>query len=198
VHDKYMNESVSKLENWTYEGTTSTDRGFERYKTLLGFDENELKGKTVLDLGSGITGKFAREARGYGINVIALNPELANDQTLRALIRSPEHKLFGLIKKRNQPKSVAAIGYALPLDDNSLDAVMSVMGVPHYLPEDETILYSAVSEMLRVVKSRGKIYLNFTDSTNFNVSKFEALKRQGINITIDKIAENTRVVIIKE
>lgn len=40
---------------------TLTDRGLQEYEVILGFKEEELEGKTVLDLGSGATEKFARD-----------------------------------------------------------------------------------------------------------------------------------------
>src|SRR3989344_8831514 len=57
-------------------GNTVSDRSMERYNELLGISIEELKGKTVLDLGSGLTERFAKEMVTKGVNVVSVNPDL--------------------------------------------------------------------------------------------------------------------------
>src|SRR3989344_1509936 len=57
-------------------GNTVTDRSLEKYKELLGIPIEELEGKTVLDLGSGLTERFAKEMITKEVNVVSVNPDL--------------------------------------------------------------------------------------------------------------------------
>jgi SAM-dependent methyltransferase len=75
-----------------------------------------------------------------------------------------------------QSESVAALGQALPLQDESVDVVISMFGVPHYShhhmfgptaaqnsPEthvqDVTLITSTLKEIERVLKPGGKAFL---------------------------------------
>lgn len=128
-------------------------RNLEDYKEYLGFDEKELEGKRVLDLGSGSLEKLARDLKQVGINasVIALNPDYILKK-YRDIIKNQPHW------KR---KSVAGVGQALPFQDASFDVILGLESVTLY----EDALHEANSakawarEIARVLKPGGEARL---------------------------------------
>jgi len=107
-----------------------------------------------------------------------------------------------------QTESVAALGQALPLRDESVDVVVSLYGVPQYLhhymfgpkkskndPEtlarDIELITTAFKEIERVLKPGGKAYLKDSYKTPLNPYEAdesgvtEALKRlEGCDVVV--------------
>ena len=141
-------------------GNTVSDRSMERYNELLGISIEELKGKTVLDLGSGLTERFAKEMVTKGVNVVSVNPDLTSKFS-RDLIK-PERleelkRRWGFAKTKRE--SVAAIGQNLPFHDEVFDAVTSLYAISLYLPEEHDEWRAAFNELLRVLKPGGRAYV---------------------------------------
>lgn len=165
-------ESLFKIEDWT--------------------------GKVMLDIGSGGYDKAGMEARRAGVQVISLNPALRKQESRDMLAegvhmnnqraQDTERDIWArqnFIKRfftrpataaEMQSDSVAALGQALPLRDGSVDVVVSMYGVPHYLhhhmfgpeasqdtPEtraqDIALITTTFKEIERVLKPGGKAFL---------------------------------------
>jgi len=99
-------------------------RDLNDYKEFLGFDEKELTGKTVLDLGSGSQEKFARGLREAGIEakVISLNPDYTIPKYRRIINRQEDW----------QKKSVAAVAQFLPFGNDSFDYILGLESITMY------------------------------------------------------------------
>ncbi|OEV02621.1 class I SAM-dependent methyltransferase [Streptomyces oceani] len=100
-----------------------------------------LRGATVVDIGGG-TGHFTEEFRRRGAQSFLFEPDLAE---LTAGGRRPEG-------------AVLADGYLLPLSDGSADVCFSSNVLEHVWDP-----VTFVSEMVRVTRPGGLIYLSFTN-----------------------------------
>ncbi|HUV42675.1 MAG TPA: class I SAM-dependent methyltransferase [Patescibacteria group bacterium] len=158
-------------------GTTCSDRSFEEYRDLLGFSENEFKGKSILDIGAGTTQEFTKQAAKKGIKVTTINPELNN----KFYRMAPDQRSWWQLRKPKRPLSVAALGQNLPFKDESFDDITSLIAVPHYLPNDSQLIRQSFREMLRVLKPGEKAYLCFKkrDLIDQELSKLET---EGISV----------------
>lgn len=124
-------------------------RDLEDYKEFLGFDEHELEGKKVLDLGSGSLEKLSRDLKEKGIktSVISLNPDYILSKYRNIITK----------EKNWQRKSVAGIGQALPFTDDSFDVILGLESITFYedaLHEPEAARAWA-KEVARVLKPKG-------------------------------------------
>lgn len=154
-----MNESPEK--NWRGWARETSDRqGRERdledYEGYLGFNREALKGKTVLDLGSGETEIFSRELKQNGIeaNVISFNPDYSIKRFRKTMEKIPDW----------QKKSVAAIGQELPFRDKIFDRVFGLYSVtvfsdPHPQFGNPEAAKRWMSEIARVLKPGGEARL---------------------------------------
>jgi len=128
-------------------------RDLADYKEFLGFDERQLAGKTVLDLGSGSKEKLAGDLKEAGIeaNVISLNPDYSLKK-YRRIINDQEDW---------QRKSVAAVAQALPFKNNSFDVILGLESITMYedaLDKPESAK-SWAREIARVLKPGGEARL---------------------------------------
>lgn len=111
------------------------------YLVDLGLSWDELRGKTVLDLGAGL-GEFARAARVHGIDVtsLELRPELWSSE--------------------GEPPTdipyVIADAVKLPFDDESFDVVVSRQG-PLGTEEDQQRFTQMMHEAIRVLRPGGEL-----------------------------------------
>jgi ubiquinone/menaquinone biosynthesis C-methylase UbiE len=110
---------------------------------VVEMDLNSLKGKLVLDIGSG-AGGHAALYRSHGASVIAVDytPERVD---------CTAHKLKLLDSVPGYGKAMRADAENLPFEDNSFDIVHS-NGVLHHTPDTS----KAISEVLRVLKPGGQ------------------------------------------
>ena len=122
------------------EQSVSYDSGFENYQKFLGFELEDLKGNNVLDIGGQPNGFFAAEAESIGAKVVTFNP-----------------KTSGESRKHND--IVAGLAQQMPFKNESFDIVLAYASVPAYLPQFEPEYRETFSEMLRVLKPGGKIYI---------------------------------------
>ena len=169
-----------------------TDRDSRYYRAALGFNPEEFRGKTILDVGSGKKEEFSKEAEVlYDIKVFSVNPQLKDWKTRKKLqgwiFRDPEW----------QKRSIAARGQELPFDDESFDAITSLYAITFWVESEDR--HEAIREMIRVLKPGGRIYLS---PRGTNVDAFSAqeitseevlgeetiqwLKGQGCSVNDDK------------
>lgn len=120
-----------------------TDRGIEDYQVAFGIDVDTLRGKKILDLGSG-KGAFIKEAWARGIEVVGVNPGVYHKEIL------PNHP---------KEKTAAALAQSLPFKDQSFDVIFSVYGVPYYLEELKSEYVAMFREIARTLKNDGTAYL---------------------------------------
>lgn len=135
-------------------------RNFEEYlRWLREFKPEEFRGKTILDIGCGLSpfvdvmaDQFGASA--YGIDLIFhkqfgfRSTNAAN--TSKAILESA--KKLGL----NLSRRIGASSTNLPFDTSSVDAVVSVVSLP-YLPGFAH--QQALAEIIRVLRPGGKAYL---------------------------------------
>ena len=126
-----------------------TDRSYFKYCRLLGFDVGILSGETVLDIGSGEQAIFANEANTNAVEVVSINPNWKNT-ALGTAVRLPREYSSPCSKL-----AVAAIAQQLPFQSESFGAVLSVWGVPAYLPESYDEFAITFREIGRVLTSNG-------------------------------------------
>lgn len=113
-----------------------TGRDFEDYANQFGYKdrEHELKGKKILDIGSGKS-SFAFEAEAYGATVISLDPS---------------YKYTSPFSRNN---AVAALAQELPFRDGSFDEVIASWSLFWV----NTGIENALQEMLRVTRAEGQM-----------------------------------------
>jgi len=126
---------------------TVSERGIEDYKDLLQIPiTREFLGDKVLDLGSGVTGRFAKEAAEQGIEIYSLTPAF-NKPGIRKFLKSAEClPTAGLVQD-------------LPYKSNVFDSVLSVWAVPTHIPEDKKNYIESFKEIVRVLKPGGRAFL---------------------------------------
>lgn len=184
------------------------DRGVDEYLEALNYhlDVDDVRGKVIIDIGSGKTSRFGRELTAKGAHVLSINPALRGEDSRNILQHSldkkhrsdlfwyeetkPRHtrlprwlggKKPETAPEREAPNSVAGLGQALPVRDNSVDTVVSVFGIPQYLhhldpnlagndekilqgytaevrDRDKTLIRTSFEEVVRVLKPGGKAY----------------------------------------
>lgn len=131
---------------------SQADGGLKEYEHELGFFREQLKGKTILDLGSGTTDKFARELNEAGIDakVISLSPDLLTSHSAKAQREraAPNWRMSG----------VSTIAQQLPFKDASFDMIFGVYSVTYYAPEEHDVK-AWVREIGRTLKSGGEARL---------------------------------------
>ena len=155
-------ENLPKRRKEAYEGSiwpsipAFFERGIEKYEKLLGVSMAELKGKLVLDIGSGPNEIFSKEAKKKGVKVISLSPELKHED-IREMSRGSFLDTFYAGGK--QRKSVAGIVQELPFQNEAFDAEVSLYGGIHYLPLLESEYRLALSEIIRTLRPGGAAYL---------------------------------------
>ncbi len=152
----------------------TSDRTFANYLKLLGITSSEL-GSRILDIGSGETQRFAREASLSGREVISLNP-LLRDSKWRKLVQTDSSE---------PPQSVAAVAQNLPFTNNSFDTVVSVFAIPMYL--EKRAYKQSLQEIYRVLKPGGRAILFpviFPDDVNMCKS---ILEESGISYASESV-----------
>jgi len=128
-------------------------RDLEMYKKHFSFQNEELEGKDILDLGAGPEAKFDKELRQSGIkaHVISLSPDFSDERYRRkALISNPEANL------------VAAVGQEIPFKNESFDNVFALHVMEHVFRTKDSLTNATkiIEEITRVLKIGGKGYLS--------------------------------------
>lgn len=173
-----------------------TDRNLNEYCYYFGLSPEDLRGKKILDVGSGRKETFSKEAANYDAEVYSVSPSLKN-----WFARKRTQGLF-FHDSRWPGRSVAARAHGLPFKDQSFDLVTALYSVPYY-SQGETTDALSVMDMARVVKKGGKVLIvpkkGLKDK---DVSQEEYLERQTIRTlgkdTVEWLRENGyRVINIK-
>ena len=105
-------------------GAHISDSGLLDYQEELGIDVNEMKGKLVLDIGSGRSEKFSKQAAEKGIKVVSMSPRFKNVKLA----------LTDEFLKDWQKRSVAGRAQQLPFIPGTFDYEVALFSVPYYLP----------------------------------------------------------------
>ncbi len=127
-------------------------RGLVFYEKLTGVNREDLRGKTVLDLGSNTKLLFATELKKNNIEckVISLSPDFTD----------PKHQPIAEKKE----SSVAAIAQNLPFADETFDYILDVGG-PGVHASKPSEINQWVPEVIRVLKKNGK-FVSLLDKLN--------------------------------
>lgn len=141
------------------ENSGSSDRGLFAYEEALGADRFFLeKCKWVVNLGSGVRGKFEQDVamEGIEVEIIPIDPNQPRRDSQERLIPGP-------------PGVIAALGSKLPLADESVGGVLAHTSVPYY--GDVVVFRNVLSETIRVLwrDGEGRFFPVFR-------SQFEAVK----------------------
>lgn len=129
---------------WTLHDRTQLDDSTSReseetFRAKTGFTPEELRGKTVLDVGCGM-GRFADVASRWGAQVYAIDLSLA--------VESAQRNLGGRVSVHIAQASI----FALPFAEEVFDFIFSI-GVLHHTPDTR----SAFERLPRLLKPGGKI-----------------------------------------
>ncbi len=133
-----------------------TERSIEEYEVLFGVKFSEMKGKTILDIGSG-RGDFHDRVSALGVKVFSLNPEFKKGKNAKYAEQ--------ILHKQGD---VGARAQELPFADNSFDSEFALYSIPFHLPRfgkegDEKFFYEeferSIEEIVRTLKPGGKAYI---------------------------------------
>jgi len=139
------------------ESSMCTDRGIWQYEYTLEIPITEkFLGKTVLDLGSGMEGQFARAAARRGIDVYSLSGALGSER-FRKILR--KECIKNREERRALNRSVGGLAQELPFKSNVFDSVLSVWAVPAHIPPDKKNYIESFKEIVRVLKPGGRAFL---------------------------------------
>lgn len=168
-------------------------RNLNDYERELLFDRNDLKGKSVLDLGAGPEIKLARQLKDENItsDVISLSPDFSDEKFIRkAKMIMPDAKL------------VPGIGQELPFKNDSFDIIFA-LDVDEHLSKEQ--FFEVISEMARTLKVGGKATIGPTHNKTWVWDKkdwkpYEAiLENKELKEKLDKFGiEVEKVMIPKE
>ncbi|HLC98471.1 MAG TPA: class I SAM-dependent methyltransferase [Candidatus Nanoarchaeia archaeon] len=150
----YYRKEYSKLtDDWRslpYDALSSI-REKERIRLLEKDIKTKLKGKKVLNVGSGI-GSFDIEMQRYGADMHGVEPDPLEYEI--AVERINNKNLKQNIEK--------AVGEGLPYPDSTFDVVTSFQVMEHVRDPGKVI-----KEMVRVTKKNGIIYINMPNHNSF-------------------------------
>ena len=160
-----MSEGMEYYRDPVQESPQHMERDVLQYETFLGIDAQNLHGERVLNIGSGLTGKFEKLLAAKGVDVLTASPYFAargvGGETMRSeynegTFHSLKRKFINTDEK--WPDAIAAWAEDLPLKDESVDLLLALYSVPLYTDkEDYNKLFS---ELTRVLKEGGtaKLY----------------------------------------
>jgi ubiquinone/menaquinone biosynthesis C-methylase UbiE len=125
-------------------GMPDGGRSLDIYEKQLMFSRNELKNKSVLDLGAGPEIKLAKELKDAGIteNVTSLSPDFSD--------KKYADRAKGII---SEAKLLVGVGQELPLKDDSFDIILA-LHISEHLNSKRFMMI--ISEMGRTLKAEGK------------------------------------------
>ena len=178
------------------ESSMCTDRGIWQYEYTLEIPITEkFLGKTVLDLGSGMEGQFARAAARRGIDVYSLSGALGSER-FRKILR--KECIKNREERRALNRSVGGLAQELPFKSNVFDSVLSSWAIPYHLEKNKKDYEASFREIARVLKPGGKAYLapiyeRWISPPFFNEIK-EALKKEGIaDIDVQEVKDPKKI-----
>ncbi|MBI5266028.1 MAG: methyltransferase domain-containing protein [candidate division Zixibacteria bacterium] len=161
----------------TYNAPTELNRAYDEWerKSLLDHLPSKMKGKRVLDLGSGI-GRLSIPLAKLGAEVIAVDP---SDGMRRHLAK--EAKKAGV---DSRVTTVSASADQIPFGDKLFDIAIC-FGVLEHLPEHAR--KTCLQELIRVVNRRGKIFAvvnNFDNALLRETYDLKAQRKDGYFVSL--------------
>jgi len=123
-----------------------TDRDLDSYKEFLDLDLDDMRGRAVLDIGSGERESFSKQAADMGVKVISLNPSLKN-QASRSILQ---------LDKSWTKRSVAGKAQEMPFGSDIFDYELALYSLPFYLSYSREEYRKFISEIVRTLKPGGK------------------------------------------
>lgn len=173
-----------------------TARGAEEHFEDLGLKLDDLKGKKILDIGSGLN-QLANELKPLGIDITSLDPFYGLSREEREAIYKRGYEdgpeklkefLDQLESKDSSSSLVAGRSEALPFNDESFDLAISHYGSPFYAKDADKIK-KFFFELNRVLKSGGeaRLYPTWlkeptTEKSSAQEKVFAKLKESGFHI----------------
>lgn len=186
----------------TERASVLSDHSFRGYYEYLCLSPEDFPGKTILDLGSGRSEDFSREATERGATVVSLNPKLAQEKTRAEVVELPHWN----------ERSVAGKAQQLPFRDRAFDTIVSFWAIPIWVPDDNRKLYESemsiiLDDCLRVLKPGGKIALsparsheNMSDQEiledNFGKEKYHWLIKNNVLIELVRQFDDFMTILI--
>lgn len=171
-----MSESFSWEKRSIENSNPPKGRNLKTYEAMLDLPAESLEGKVVLDLGSALGAKFAKDLQLAGINatVISVSPDFIEEKYRKQVMPSVTDKAKAVIrlKKMQKPSAVAALGEQLPFENESFDEVIALYSTSQYLLKHETW----IQEACRVLKKDGELRAG-----PFDFSKYYTFSGKEIN-----------------
>ncbi len=130
-----IRKSIQTIRQNAEQESSMSDWGLNKYAEVLGINPEEMKDKLVLDIGSGSTERFGKDAAEVGIKVVSMTPN------------AKEGAVTGRVQE-------------MPFDENVFDYEVALYSVPFYLPltkEEYTVCFK---EVIRTLKPGGRAYLS--------------------------------------
>lgn len=150
-----------------------TGRTFDEYCGILSFSKDGLEGKTILDVGSGLS-DFTRKAKRYGANVIKVDGAYSIDDGI-------------LFSPWEREDAIGAVAQYLPFKNNIFDETIAVYSLYHI----KTGLAKTIQEMIRVTKPNGKIRIHPVYNIGFT---YTFKKEPALSLIEDIDGANTLIV----
>jgi ubiquinone/menaquinone biosynthesis C-methylase UbiE len=149
----------SKEQRHAVERAIMTERELNEYKDYLSVSDEELEHwDTVVDLGSGTQQEFARAMKkkypDKTVYSVDARLTLGEQEDLEGMLpEEAERRLEG----RNNPVegTIAAFAQKLPIESESVDAVLASFSIPMYT-ETQDEIDKAFDEAFRILKPRGE------------------------------------------
>jgi ubiquinone/menaquinone biosynthesis C-methylase UbiE len=170
------------------------------YEQYLGVPVESLSKQKVLNIGSGRTGLFEKEAKNNGAEVITISPYFGKtgvdaEDVRRAYTHKPLKERFRKLFKEDEAgkiQPIAARAESMPFQDGSFDTVTALYSVPLYLEPAKKI--SLFSETARVLKEGGEG--TFYPIPEEDKQTFEhELRKKKILFKFSPVQENDRGVV---
>jgi ubiquinone/menaquinone biosynthesis C-methylase UbiE len=127
-------------------------RSLEDYERMLGFEREELRGKTILDLGAGPEGRLGQDIHmdwesKLDLKIISLSPDFAHKKY--EFVESP---IPGSEKQQSLENPTAGLAEQLPFTDKSFDETLALYSVSQYAEENFKMW---IPEICRTLKDNG-------------------------------------------
>ncbi|MDO8469465.1 MAG: class I SAM-dependent methyltransferase [bacterium] len=175
-------EPIKLSEHESAEGSLKTEGGLSYYEQQLQLTDEDFAGKKVLDLGSGPSALFAKEAGekipGIKVTSFDLSFDESKLEERGDIFNSPRIELRtgkskSVKKLESGTEKVTGLFTQLPFDGESFDIVVSSGAMPLYLTDPEKI-QEAFGEVIRVLRDGGKAHLGpvtYTDIVDTDFTK---------------------------
>ena len=206
-NEEYKDDLVMRKRRLREEKAVITKRSIEEYENLFGVKFSEMKGKRILDIGSG-KGDLFEKASALGVEVISLNPQFKNGKN------TWHENIF------HAKGDVAGRAQEIPFADNSFDAEFALYSVPYYLPryildyENQNLYGNAeerekffieefervIDQMIRTLKPGGKAYIypiNEDNNNQFIVKKILKKRLNKVSSLPNTYEGNRLLVLVK-